>query len=190
MILTVFSFVFSTLAYFTDTTEFKNNTMTTGSASVEIINLTYQHGSDTVVSPDAAIRIFPGYEVSKTVSARNTGDISLFIRVKIEVDITLAGAAVGRESEIDTSLVGYNIDEEHWMLHTDGYYYYRTTLRRGMEAEPLFTTVKFSEKMGNLYKDSTIKFKVRMEVVSTNGNGTDPINALGWSTPIVIGGDS
>ena len=76
------------------------------------------------------------------------------------------------------------------MLHTDGYYYYRTTLRRGMEAEPLFTTVKFSEKMGNLYKDSTIKFKVRMEVVSTNGNGTDPIDALGWSTPIVIGGDS
>ena len=143
MILTAFSFVFSTLAYFTDTSDNHKNIMATGKASVDLLDTTYQYGSDVEISPDTAIRIMPGYEIRKTVSAKNTGDISIYVRVKINVDITLAGKAIGRESEIDTSLVGYNIDEEHWFLHTDGYYYYNTALLSGDEAEPLFTRVKF-----------------------------------------------
>ena len=190
MIITVLSFAYSTFAFFTDSTDSRYNALAAGTASVELVDVTYQPGGNVTVTPGEAIRILPGYEVKKTVGAKNTGSVPLYIRVKINLDITLAGNAIGREAEIDTSLVGYNINEEKWFLHTDGYYYYRTALVHDKETEPLFTTVKFSEKMGNLYKDSTITFKLNMEAVQANNNGTSPIDANYWSTPIKVGGDS
>lgn len=192
MLVTCATFAFSTFAYFTDFvgTESSNMIMT-GSADVEIIDLTYtpdSEGNLIPVPPDTPIRIFPGYEVEKKVSAKNNGTIPMFIRIKIDSTIQLASHSTGRESEIDLRLVGYDINEKDWMLHTDGYYYYRKALHKGQDAEPLFTKVMFSESMGNLYKDSTITFKIRIECVQANGNGNSPINAQNWSTPTEGGG--
>ena len=188
MILTVISFVCSTLAYFSDSTTTRYNTIGSGTVSVQVVDVTYPYGSDMAVEPGEAIRIMPGYEISKTVTAQNTGDLPVYVRVSLRSDITLASNARGKEAEIDLSLVGYDINEEHWMLHTDGYYYYRSVLTKGDEAPPLMTKVKFSEQMGNLYKDSTIKFTVRIEIVQANNNGTSAIEAQNWSEPGSRGG--
>ncbi|MBO5355234.1 MAG: hypothetical protein J6B09_04115 [Clostridia bacterium] len=190
MILTVLTFVCSTLAYFTDNSNSRYNTIATGTTSVELLDVTYPYGSDVAVAPGTAIRIFPGYEIKKTVTARNTGDMPMYVRVKLTPEITLANNARGRETEIDTSLVSYNIDEANWTLHTDGYYYYNAALTEGQEAPPLMTKVKFSESMGNLYKDSTIKFTVFIQVVQSSNNGSSAIEAQNWSAPRSKGGVS
>ena len=188
MILTVLTFVGSTLAYFTDNGSSKSNTIATGAASVELMDVTYPFGSDVAVPPNTSIKIFPGYEVKKIVTARNTGDMPMYVRASLTPEITLANNAHGREAEIDTSLVSYNINEADWTLHTDGYYYYNTALAADQETVPLLTQVKFSESMGNLYKDSTIRFTVYIQVVQANGSGSSAIEAQGWSTPSVEGG--
>ena len=187
MVLTVVSFVFGTIAYFTDTKVTRLGSISTGFSEVEIIDVTYPYGSNIPVQPDAAIKILPGYEISKTVTARNKGTLSLYVRVKLESSITLAENARGRENEIDTSLVSYDINNEYWVFH-EGYYYYTIPLESGTEATPLFTKVIFDEEMGNLYKDSTIRFNVRMETVQVNNNSTNVTEAYGWSTFDVQGG--
>lgn len=185
MIVTVCTFAFSTLAFFTDSESSKNGTIATGKAAVEIIDITYPLGSNVAVEPGEAIKVMPGYEISKTVTARNVGTLPLYVRVKLDTEIVLAENARGRESEIDLSLVSCNINEEKWELLDDGYYYYRSALTVGSEATPLFTTVKFSEMMGNLYKDGTVNFKVRMEIVQANNNGANAKEAQGWSEPLI-----
>ena len=179
MIVTVMSFFYSTLAFFTDSASANFGGIATGKASVEIVDITYPFGSSTAVPPNMAVRIMPGYEISKTVTARNAGGLPLYVRVQIASVITLAEHAQGREEEIDLSLVSFNINEEFWMEH-EGYYYYRTSLAQGTEAVPLCTKVIFSEEMGNLYKDSTIVVTTRMEIVQANNNGETPITAIGW----------
>jgi len=188
MIITVVSFVYSTLAYFSDFATARQNKIASGEASVQILDVTYPFGSSTAVSPDEPIKILPGYEIRKTVSARNDGAMPIFIRMKLNSQITLAEHARGREAEIDTSLVGYNIDTEHWTLHTDGYYYYNAALDKGQEASPLFTKVIFSDRMGNLYKDSTIQFTVYIQVVQASGNSSSPFDTQIWSDPLREGG--
>ena len=190
MIITVVTFIYSTFAYFTDSAANNYNTITAGSTSVQLVDVTYPYGSDDPVAPGTPIRIFPGYEVKKTVTARNSGKLPMYVRVKLTPEITLANTARGKEAEIDTSLVSYDIDEVNWTLHTDGYYYYNHARTTDQEAPPLFTKVKFSESMGNLYKDSTITFTVRIQVVQANGNSDSAIEAYGWSEPLVQGGDS
>ncbi len=188
MMITIASMVCSTIAFFTDSAQLPYGDISIGSVSVQIIDVTYPYGSNVPIAPDEAIRIFPGYEVKKTVTARNMGDLPMYVRIKLDSEITLAESSHGREAEIDRSLVGYDINLENWLLHTDGYYYYRTPLTKGKEATPLFTKVKFSEDMGNLYKDSTIRFKVRMEVVQANNNGASVTEAQGWTEPLYEGG--
>ena len=190
MIITVVTFICSTLAYFTDSVAAGYNTITAGSTSVQLVDVTYQYGSDDLVAPGTPIKIFPGYEIRKTVTARNSGKLPMYVRVKLTPEITLANVARGREAEIDTSLVSYDIDELNWTLHTDGYYYYNHALTTDQEAPPLFTKVKFSESMGNLYKDSTITFTVLIQVVQANGNDSSAIEAHSWFEPLVQGGDS
>lgn len=185
--LTVSSFFYSTLAYFTDSVSSSNGTLATGEASVDIIDVTYPYGSDTAVPPGTAIRIMPGHEISKTLTAKNSGSLPLYVRVQVRSDITLASNAQGRESEIDLSLVSYNINLTDWVEH-NGYYYYRTALTGDTEAVPLFTKVIFSTEMGNLYKDSTIRVHTRIEVVQAGSNADNPIDAYGWSELPLKGG--
>ncbi len=185
--LTVLSFFHGTLAYFTDAAQSNHNKIATGKAEVELVDVTYPYGSDTAVPPGTAIRIMPGHEISKTLTARNMGRIPLYVRVQVRSDITLANHSQGRESEIDLSLVSYNINLTHWVEH-EGYYYYRTALLGDTEAVPLFTKVVFSEQMGNLYKDSTILVTTRIEVVQANSNADNAIDAYGWSEPTTKGG--
>ena len=186
--ITVLSFFYSTLAYFTDSESSRYGTIATGQASVEVVDVTYPYGSNIAVPPGTAIRIMPGHEISKTLTTKNTGTLPLYVRVQLHSDITLAQHAQGAESQIDLSLVGYDINLVNWVEH-DGYYYYRTPLLGGTEAVPLFTKVIFSEQMGNMYKDSTINFDARIEVVQANNNADNAIDAYGWSELPARGGD-
>ena len=107
--ITVLSFFCGTLAYFTDSASAQYGTIATGKAAAEIIDVTYPYGSNVAVPPGTAIRIMPGYRISKTMTVKNTGTLPLYVRVQMHSDITLAQNAQGAESQIDPSLVGSNL---------------------------------------------------------------------------------
>ena len=188
MCITATSFLFTTLAYFTDGESSYGTMIYTGTASVEIIDKTVLDGG-TEVPAGEAIRIMPGYVVSKTVTAKNTGTLPVYVRISLTPEVILSEAEKGRESEIDLSLISCNIDTENW-LYKDGYYHYCMPLTSGNQTPSLFTELTLSNKMDNLYSESTIKFKIRTEIVQASGNGVTVLEAQGWSTPTNEGGAS
>ena len=188
MCITATSFLFSTLAYFTDSESSYGSMIYTGTASVEIIDKTILDGGVEVPSGEA-IAIMPGYVVSKTVAAENTGTLPVYVRISLTPEVILHESARGRENEINLELISCNIDEENWILK-DGYYHYCLPLTSGNTTPSLFSEVHFSNQMDNLYRESTIKFNIRIEIVQASGNGETVLDAQGWSTPNNEGGAS
>ena len=178
----VASFVGGTVAYFTDTVTSRDNVIiSTGSASVGLLDVTLPHGSVDPSLGGEAISVLPGYTISKTVTAKNTGTYPLYVRVKLDYDITLDERYADMQGSVDKSLVSLNINTENWILR-DGYYYYGKSLPHGETAPALMTAVTFSSDMGNMYKNSTITFNIVMEVVQSNNNGTNVFEATGWAS--------
>ena len=188
MCITATSFLFSTLAYFSDSESSYGTIIYTGTASAEIIDKTILDGG-TEVPEGEAIPIMPGYVVSKTVQAKNTGTLPVYVRISLTPEVILPEESRGRESEIDLGLIGCNIDVANW-TYKDGYYHYNYPLTSGNTTPSLFTEVTFSNQMDNLYRESTIKFNIRIEIVQASGNGETALDAKGWSTPNTEGGAS
>jgi len=192
VLIAMISMVVSSLAYFTTSQHSSGNMIATGSVSVDFVDLDYSSSgggssgggssgggsSGTELDP---IPFMPGYSREQKVYAVNNGGISIYLRAKIETEITLDAKYASYSDEIDTSLVVFDIDENFWTLK-DGYYYYSVPLHSGKISPELFTEILFSPAMGNIYKDSTIKIKLTFEMVQANGNGGNVFEAVGWPT--------
>ena len=180
VLIAMISMVVSSLAYFTTSQHSSGNMIATGSVSVDFVDLDYSSSgggsSGTELDP---IPFMPGYSREQKVYAVNNGGISIYLRAKIETEITLDAKYASYSDEIDTSLVVFDIDENFWTLK-DGYYYYSVPLLSGETSPELFTEILFSPAMGNIYKDSTIKIKLIFEMVQANGNGGNVFEAVGW----------
>ena len=175
-------FAYGTRAYFTDkVTSGKNVISVVGVNDVQLVDLSYAQGG-LLLPPDQPVPVMPGQSVGKTVSVKNTGESPIFVRIKLTPIIILSEKEAGRESEIDLSLVRFEIDETKW-LYQDGYYHYYLPLEGGEETENLIPAVTFSPEMGNMYKDSLILVTTRMEVVQANYNASFVLDATGWATP-------
>ena len=178
--LLLISLAVCTYAYFVATTTSGGNIISTGYADVTLYDVT-----DSAYLPDPGVRdaisIFPGTVVSKTVYAKNNGAYPVYIRAKIEDTITLAAKYAEHQDEIDLSLVTYDLDLDNWTKH-NGYYYYNTPIVHGESTTLLLSQVKFSEEIGNIYKDSTIVVKVTLEAVQSNNNGATVFDAVGWTS--------
>lgn len=178
--LLLISTVVCSYAYFVDTTFSGGNTITTARSDVTLYDITDPSHLPDPSNPDF-ISILPGTEVSKTVYIKNNGSTPVYVRAKIAENITLDAKYADHQSEIDLSLVSYNIDYGNW-TELDGYYYFNTPVGNGESTTSLFSQVKFSEQMGNIYKDSKIFVKVMLEVVQSNGNGETVFDAIGWTS--------
>lgn len=175
-------FAYGTRAYFTDkVTSGKNVISVVGVNDVQLVDLSYAQGG-LPLPPEQPVPIMPGQSVAKTVSVKNTGSSPIFVRVKFTPQIILSEKEAGRESEIDLSLVRFEIDETKW-LYQDGYYHYYLPLEGGEETGNLISAIVFSPEMGNMYKDSRILVTTRMEVVQANYNASFVLDATGWATP-------
>jgi hypothetical protein len=94
----------------------------------------------------------------------------------VETAITLAEGVTG---EVDTALVSFTVDTEHWTLR-DGFYYYEQPLQAGEVTAPLFTQVVFAENMGNQYQDSTATLTIQAQATQVDHNGETIWEAAGW----------
>lgn len=176
--LTVAFFIHTTVAYFTHTVVSPSNQIFTGKMEVEL-----QSSSviGDLVMPDGSVRIMPGVTVQKTVSAKNTGTLPLYVRVKVTPEIVLADAYADRKDEINLSYISFNFDNQNW-LYQDGYYHYADMLTGGDATNDLFSQITFSNEMNNIYKDSKMYVTVRIEVVQASSNGENVLQASGWAT--------
>ncbi len=160
-----------TIAFFTSEDK-AHNVITTGS-----VEITVQEWADEAKRvPFVDLEgVLPGASVTKIAEVKNTGASEAWIRVQVEKSMQL-----GNEFLPDSEVIGLNLNTEDWTLGEDGYLYYNEALKPGEVTAPIFTTVTFSKKMGNEYRDVKVNVDVAAEAVQTANNGTSAMDAQGW----------
>ena len=119
--------------------------------------------------------VIPGRVIDKLAKVHNNGAVPFFCKVTVTGTVK---AYEGGELPFDPITLDY--DTEHWILKGESYYYYRI-LYPGEVTEPLFTKVSFDPTMGNEYMRAKVNINVLAQAVQSDNNGTDPLEALGWS---------
>ena len=170
-------FFSSSFAYFSDGISVDTATFTSGNLSLALRQSTVGANGNESVS------IQPGMKIVGSVFVENTGELSAFVRIKLDKKITLSAANEGRENEIDESLVSIDLNEAYWTWH-DGYYYYSEPLESGEITKALFTTVTFDTSMGNLYREGFFEIEMEVEGVQANQKVNTAIDAVGWPSEV------
>ena len=167
-----------TVAFFSDSAgQGKVITIAGGNVSGELIEVTIpEPGAQPVYGP-TEMRIRPGAAVEKSVSVENTGTLAMYLRVTVDKKIVLSEANEG--SDVDTSLVSFNLNATYWE-EREGFYYYREPLMPDQTTEPLFTTVSFAPEMGNTYTNSTITLDVKAYATQVSDNGASVFEVQHW----------
>ena len=120
--------------------------------------------------------VMPGDKVGKKVTAENTGDADMFVRVILENKIT---PAEGIKAELNFDYITLDLNTTDW-TEKDGAYYYNKTLLPGETTVPLFTTVSFSEALPDEYQGCTANIIVTLQAVQAKNNGESALTASGW----------
>ena len=167
----------NTLAYFTADTA-AHNVITTGNVDIA---LNEWANEDRTKRFEKQIDVLPGAEVTKIVEVENVGTGTAWVRVQVVLDVY----AEGGKEQLPPDPVTLDFNETDWK-YFDGYYYYNYPLDPGETTEPLFTTVTFDPKMGNVYQNSTAHVDVNAYAVQSANNGEDVLSANGWPLPTPI----
>lgn len=170
--LTIATIAGGTLAFFTDT-ETAHNVITSGGVDIDLIEK-QKVGNDLVDYPkDTITGVMPATEVSKIVTVQNN-DAKAWVRVAVTKTIELQNGGTS-----DLAFIELDFNEEYWEAH-DGYWYYKAPLEMGETTEPLFTTVKFSENMGNEYQNCTVTIDVQADAIQYANMTKDAMETQGW----------
>lgn len=160
----------NTLAYFTaDTTA--HNVITTGNVDIA---LNEWANEDRTERFEKQINVMPGTEVTKIVEVENIGAGSVWVRIWTN------GVFLSKDgTPLEPGVYTLDINTADWTKQGD-FYYYNRALAPGETTEPLFTTVTFDPKMGNVYQNSTAHVDVNAYAVQSANNGTGALDAAGW----------
>ena len=80
----VASFIFGTVAYFTETVSSDHNIIImTGDAKAEVSDVVLEHGTNIPLPSDRELDVIPGYKYAKNVTVENTGKLSFAYMNKI-----------------------------------------------------------------------------------------------------------
>lgn len=147
------------------------NVITSGGVSIALVEVR-DNGEKF---PEAGVHgVVPGTTESKIVSVVNDGHDPAWIRVKVDVEIDLAGAGTP-----DTSLVTMNYNTTDWE-YRDGYWYYLKSVAPTVETAKLFTQVTFAPEMDNTYQGSVARVIVSAYATQVAHNGATVWEAKGW----------
>ena len=162
-----------TSAYFT-AEEKVHNVITTGGIDIKLSE--WADEDKTVkISENCEDLVMPGTELVKIAEVENVGTNPAYIRIKILKNLQMTSDRDGNEE-----LLKLNINTKNWTLKDDGYYYYNEKLEPGRTTEPLFTTVRFSEDMGNEYQNAKLELDVAAYATQVDNNGNTVFDAKGW----------
>ena len=170
-----------TVAFFGENVSAGYSTIQAG--NVDILLIETMQGADGITAYVDPVSIMPATSVSKMVSVKNTGDLPVYIRVKLDMSIEDENNKPAYWKELISCTYGESDTcNSDWILKQDGYYYYKYALAEGKSTAYLFDTVRFSPAMGNEFTNQKIVLSVTSEATQANGNGTSALDAAGWPT--------
>ena len=161
-----------TITYFTAEGS-ATNVITSAKFSIDLIEKSKNSKGIEIPFEDVD-RVMPGAECSKIVTVKNNGSVDLYARISVSNIIVLSDGTENDVTGSDDFVIDYNT--EKW-TEKDGYWYYNEPVKPGEESLPLFTTVGFSEGMGNEYQSGKLIVKVVVDSVQTRHNGTSALDA-------------
>ena len=169
--------VFQTLAFFT-AEDTALNRVTMGNVAL-ILN-------DDTINPETEelepfpvnglSLVMPGDVVDKIVSVTNDGDNPIWVRIRLDRSILLAGEA----ADIDFNVLGLDLNDEDWTEGEDGWFYYNEILAPDETTENLFTQVTFPTSLGNAFMNAEVEIDVLAQGVQSQNNGLTVQEATGW----------
>ena len=169
--------VFQTLAFFT-AEDTALNRVTMGNVAL-ILN-------DDTINPETEelepfpvkglSLVMPGDVIDKIVSVTNDGDNPIWVRIRLDRSILLAGEA----ADVDFNVLGLDLNDEDWTEGEDGWFYYNEILAPDETTENLFTQVTFPTSLGNAFMNAEVEIDVLAQGVQSQNNGLTVQEAAGW----------
>ena len=169
--------VFQTLAFFT-AEDTALNRVTMGNVALILNDDTIDPETEEPEPfPEEGFNlVMPGDVVDKIVSVTNDGDNPIWVRIKLDRSIILAGEA----ADVDFNVLGLDLNDEDWTEGEDGWFYYNEILAPGETTENLFTQVTFPTSLGNAFMNAKVEIDVLAQGVQSQNNGLTVQEAAGW----------
>ena len=127
--------------------------------------------------PREGVYIVPGDIVSKEVMVENDCEHPFYLRVKIVY-------GVNAEELSSEDCFKLNINETDWILHEDGWYYYKGIVEPNQTTPKIFSHVEMvGSKIDNRYIGKTLTLTVKAQAVQSENNPITDGNtytASGW----------
>ena len=160
-----------TLAYF-NAEDKAHNVITAGGINIAVNEWADEEKTQPFEDREG---IMPGNVVTKIVEVENTGANEVWVRVRLDIEITLAG-----EGEAVPAFVSLDVNTEKWTKGEDGWYYCSEPLAPGKLTPEVLRSVRFDTEMGNEYQNATATVDVTAQAVQTANNGASATEAAGW----------
>ncbi len=143
----------ATLAYFTDTAD-AENVFTVGKVKIELTEPAWTTGGGAT----EADTVYPGEPLGKDPTVKNIGANPCFVRIKVDGLEQFVPTGATEEADKAPWRIIYrtnwvdNALGAGWVLHTDGWFYYKPTnnvLPAGFATTPLFHQIVIPEALKN-----------------------------------------
>lgn len=151
------------------------NVITAGSVSIRLNEMSRMENGE-LVPYEPPEKVMPGQQVSKIVTVSNTGQNPAYVRL-----LLWCGRSDDAEAPADPlpPWMGLDLNTADW-TRRDGAFYYNTPLAPGEQTRPLFTTVTFSEDLGNDCQNSRVQLHITAQATQSENNGDRSWLAGGW----------
>ena len=185
----------ATLAYFTDKTETKVNTFTTGKVGISIIDKTEPEEGEVAGNPNdngiAYDEVMPGDVLSKIVGVNtdaDSADAYVAIRVTVtDVVAPNAGDAVTTD-EITaqiSDIIASRVDSELWAAkelgNGDVVYYFKTVVPGGTQNLILFNNIPIpGSEWNNAYAELSFNVNVQAAAIQADNTDLDLFMGMDW----------
>lgn len=169
--------VFQTLAFFT-AEDTALNRVTMGNVALILNDDTIDPETEELepFPVEGFDLVMPGDVIDKIVSVTNDGANPIWVRIRLDRSILLAGEA----ADVDFNVLGLDLNDEDWTEGVDGWFYYNEILAPGETTENLFTQVTFPTSLGNAFMNAEVEIDVLAQGVQSQNNGLTVQEATGW----------
>ncbi len=169
--------VFQTLAFFT-AEDTALNRVTMGNVALILNDDTIDPETEDLkpFPVEGFDLVMPGDVIDKIVSVTNDGDNPIWVRIRLDRSIILAGEA----ADVDFNVLGLDLNDEDWTEGADGWFYYNEILAPDETTENLFTQVTFPTSLGNAFMNAEVEIDVLAQGVQSQNNGLTVQEATGW----------
>ena len=174
LILVIAASIGSTVAYFSDKTETKNNQFAVGNIKIELTEEKWDAAKEAKENEN----MYPGQIIDKDPVVTNIGDNTCYVRIKVSGLDTLGA------DKVIKYLTGGTVDAlgTDWVKGTDGYFYYTKVLEKDAATTALFDQIQIPTSVENWNGETsqqTYSIDVVAEAVQAEGFAT--YDAAPWS---------